>query len=190
MPPKAKFTKEEIVSKALDVATEYGIEGLTARSLGKALGSSTRPIFTVFNSMEEVCDEVKVSALERFSQYAEKAKEMTPVFKGVGMQMISFAKDYPKLYRVVFMSDSPDSKTFDDVFAHLGDIAPLCIEFIEKDYGLSDIQAKELFKQVWIYTYGLATLIATGMCRFSDDEISNMLSNQFSSLLKQIKSEN
>lgn len=188
MPPKAKFTRDEIVTTAVDVASKLGIEGLTARSLGKALGSSTRPIFTVFNTMEEVCEEVKISALKRFSEYAQKAKEVTPIFKGVGMQMVSFAKDYPKLYRVIFMCDTPESKTFEDVFANLGDTAPLCIEYIEKDYGLDNKKANELFKQMWIYTYGLATLIATGMCRFSDDEISNMLTNEFTALMKDIKS--
>ena len=54
MPPKPKFTKEEIVAAALELVSEKGIEALTARELGVRLGSSARPIFTAFNSMEEV----------------------------------------------------------------------------------------------------------------------------------------
>lgn len=48
MPPKPKFTKEEMVGKALRIVEEKGASALTARELGKALGSSTRPIFTIF----------------------------------------------------------------------------------------------------------------------------------------------
>lgn len=47
MPPKAKFTKEQIVNAALDIIRENGTSELTARALGKRLGSSACPIFTV-----------------------------------------------------------------------------------------------------------------------------------------------
>lgn len=58
MPPKPKFTKEEIVETALKVVSQKGVEGLTAHELGEALGSSARPVFTVFNNMEELLEEV------------------------------------------------------------------------------------------------------------------------------------
>ena len=54
MPPKPKFTREEIVAAALELVSEKGMSALTSRDLGARLGSSARPIFTVFNSMEEV----------------------------------------------------------------------------------------------------------------------------------------
>lgn len=50
MPPKAKFAKEEIVNAALDIVRTEGFESLTARALGSKLGSSARPIFTVFQN--------------------------------------------------------------------------------------------------------------------------------------------
>ena len=106
MPPKPKFTKEEIVAAALELVSEKGIEALTARELGVRLGSSARPIFTVFNSMEEVQEEVRAAALKRFESYAEKAMHYTPVFKQVGMQMILFAMEEPKLYQLVYMSEN------------------------------------------------------------------------------------
>ena len=58
MPPKPKFTREEITAAALELVSEQGIEALTARNRGMRLGSSARPIFTVFRSMEEVQQEV------------------------------------------------------------------------------------------------------------------------------------
>lgn len=64
MPMKPKFTKEEIIDKALDYVSKYGIEALTARELGKCLGSSACPIFTVFENMEEVVKEVKKRLLK------------------------------------------------------------------------------------------------------------------------------
>ena len=54
MPPKPKFTREQVISAALEIAAERGIESLTSRELGTALGSSARPIFTLFRNMEEL----------------------------------------------------------------------------------------------------------------------------------------
>ena len=104
MPPKAKFTKEQITKAALCVVSEKGAQALTAKELGAALGTSTTPIFTVFHSMQEVQDAVMLAAMERFEEYAHKAAHIKPVFKQVGMQMILFAKEEPKLYQLIFMS--------------------------------------------------------------------------------------
>ena len=188
MPPKPKFTKEEIVAAALELVSEKGIEALTARELGVRLGSSARPIFTVFNSMEEVQEEVRAAALKRFESYAEKAMHYTPVFKQVGMQMILFAMEEPKLYQLVYMSENAGATDFEGITQQLGDVAQLCVDMIQRDYGLSAEDAKTLFEHVWIYTFGIGALCATGMCRFSQDEIIQMLGQDFMAMLFYAKS--
>ena len=54
MPPKAKYTREEIVKTAFQMTRENGIESVMARELGKRLGTSSSPIFTAFKNMEEL----------------------------------------------------------------------------------------------------------------------------------------
>ena len=188
MPPKPKFTKEEIVAAALELVSEKGMEALTARELGERLGSSARPIFTVFNSMEEVQEEVRSAALKRFESYAEKAMHYTPVFKQVGMQMILFAMEEPKLYQLVYMSENAGATDFESIVDRLGDVAQLCVDVIQRDYGLSTEDAKTLFEHVWIYTFGIGALCATGMCRFSQEEIIQMLGQDFMAMLFYAKS--
>ena len=188
MPPKPKFTKEEIVAAALDLVSEKGIEALTARELGARLGSSARPIFTVFNSMDEVQEEVRAAALKRFESYAEKAMHYTPVFKQVGMQMILFAMEEPKLYQLVYMSENAGATDFEGITQRLGDVAQLCVDVIQRDYSLSESDAKALFEHVWIYTFGIGALCATGMCRFSQEEIIQMLGQDFMAMLFYAKS--
>lgn len=188
MPPKAKFTREEIIEVALDLAAEKGLNSLTARELGAALGSSTRPIFTAFKNMEEVLLEVRKAALERFEVYARRAMNFTPVYKELGVQMVLFAVEQPKLYRLLFMTEKPEAQNFDDVFANLGDMATLSVEVIQRDYELSYENAKLLFKHNWINTYAIGALIATGVCKFSQSEFQDMLSREFVAMLMLIKS--
>ncbi len=188
MPPKAKFTREEITAAALELAADRGITSLTARELAAALGTSTRPIFTAFQTMNEVVSEVRKAALWCFHEYAKKAEAYTPVFKQVGLQMILFASEQPKLYRLLFMTEHPETKSFEDIFQNLGEVAVLCIDVIQHDYNLSREDAMLLFRQLWIYTYGAGALIATRMCSFSPDEIQDMLSQEFAATLALIKS--
>ena len=188
MPPKAKFTKEQITKAALCVVSEKGAQALTAKELGAALGTSTTPIFTVFNAMQEVQDAVMLAAMERFEEYAHKAAHLGPVFKQIGMQMILFAKEEPKLYQLIFMSSISEAQTFDDIYAHLGSLADECLNVLQKDYDLSKADAKTLFEHVWIHTFGIGALCATGMCDFSHEQIAQMLTQDFTAMMMLMKS--
>ena len=188
MPPKTKFTKEQITKAALGVVSEKGAQALTAKELGAALGTSTTPIFTVFNSMQEVQDAVMLAAMERFEEYAHKAAHLGPVFKQVGMQMILFAKEEPKLYQLIFMSSISEAQTFDDIYARLGSVADECLDVLQKDYDLSKDNAKTLFEHVWIHTFGIGALCATGVCDFSHEQIAEMLTQDFTAMMMLMKS--
>lgn len=188
MPPKAKFSREQITKAALSVVSEKGAQALTAKELGVALGTSTTPIFTVFNSMQEVQDAVMLAAMERFEEYAHKAAHLGPVFKQVGMQMILFAKEEPKLYQLICMSSISEAQTFDDIYAHLGSVADECLNVLQKDYDLSKDNAKTLFEHVWIHTFGIGALCATGVCDFSHEQIAEMLTQDFTAMMMLMKS--
>ncbi len=72
MPPRAKFTREEIVDAGLRIVRRRGIGGVTARELGAELGSSARPVFTVFQSMEEVQAEIVKAAREVYNRSVKR----------------------------------------------------------------------------------------------------------------------
>ena len=73
MPPKAKFTREEIISAALDILRERGIEAITARELGARLNSSARPIFTLYRNMDEVLSDTVRAVRDIYNrEYVQK----------------------------------------------------------------------------------------------------------------------
>lgn len=187
MPPKPKFTKDEIVAAALGVVSRQGIDGLTAQALGNALGSSARPIFTIFNTMKGVQDEVRIAAMKCFESFNPAAGTDMPIFKQVGVKMVLFGLQEPKLYQLLFMQENNSNLSFDDVFGELGSTAQLCIDAICKDYGLSMENAKFLFENVWIYTFGIGVLCATKACRFSEEELGQMLTTQFQAMMGLVK---
>lgn len=188
MPPKPKFTKAEIVAAAMQIVSEKGMDALTAQELRNVLQCSASPIFTVFNTMKEIQEEVKSAAMQRFEKFAEECVPDMPLFKQIGMRMVLFGVQEPKLYQLLFMQENSQPHSFDDVFGELGDTAALCMEAIEKDYGLTSVQAKLLFENVWIYTFGIGALCATKVCHFTEEELGQMLTTEFQAMMLLIRS--
>lgn len=187
MPPKAKFTKEEIVNAGIEILREKGIESVTAREIGNYLNSSARPIFTVFSSMNDVMKEIEVKAKKIYAQYIRKGLEKDIAFKGVGQAYVKFAKNEPKLFQLLFMKELPQQTSLENILPVIDDNYNVILSSVKDGYGLSMDTSIKLYHHLWIYTHGIATLLATGMCSFSDEEISNMLTDIFVSLLIRIK---
>lgn len=188
MPPKAKYTREEIIQKAFEMAREKGIEAVVARDLGKELGTSSSPIFTAFKNMEELHTEVAKLALKEFEKYVSDALNYTPAFKYVGMKMIEFAAKEPKLFRLLYMREHDRNQTYAKLIRELGDTVEVCIDIMQKEYVLTRQEAELLFNQVWLHTFGICVLVAGKVCQLAPEEISEMLSVEFQGTLMLIKS--
>jgi len=109
MPPKCKFTREEIIAAALAIAREQGIEAVTARAIGEKLASSSKPIFSIFENMEEVLEETLLAARAVYNEYIAQALASDQAFREVGSQYIKFAIVEPKLFQMLFMSEQTEN---------------------------------------------------------------------------------
>ena len=105
MPPKVRFTREEIIRAALDITRESGPEALTARSLAARLDCSAKPIFGLFRSMDEVQQEVLKAGYQFYGEAIARAMESGeyPPYKASGMAYIDFARREKHLFRLLFM---------------------------------------------------------------------------------------
>lgn len=187
MPPKAKFTKEEIVSAAMQIVREQGMEAVTARELGARLGSSARPIFTVFENMDEVYGEVFQAARALYKQYVQEGLAQQVAFRGVGAAYVKFAVQEPKLFQLLFMKEQEKPADVAHTLAMIDESYETILQSVKETYQLQDNEAKNLYQHLWIYTHGIATLCATKVCYFTGEEIQVMLTEVFTSLLEKMK---
>ncbi|MFK4997460.1 TetR/AcrR family transcriptional regulator [Bacillus sp. N9] len=58
MPPKKKFSKEQIIDAAFEIAKEEGVSNITIRKVANQLGSSIAPIYVNFKDVDELIYEV------------------------------------------------------------------------------------------------------------------------------------
>ena len=188
MPPKPRFTADEIAAAALALVKEQGVEALTARNLAARLGTSARPIFTVFKSMDEVRWAARELALREFEQYFSDYEHYSPAFKHIGMQMVSYGIHEPELFKLLFMQEHPQGHGLEDYISELGSMAQTSIRLIGRDYHLNEAEAKTLFEQMWVHTFGLGALCAMRVCDFSEAEIAEKLGQVFGGLLMMLRS--
>ena len=140
MPPKCRFTREEIIQAALELTAEKGVGALTARSLAQRLGSSAKPIFGLFANMEEVQQEVMKAANLRYQEYLRQdmSAGRYPPYKASGMAYIRFAREQKELFKLLFMRD----RTHEAKAA--GDELEALLGLIQKSMGLSRDDAYRL----------------------------------------------
>ena len=183
MPPKAKFTRETIIDTAFIITQEQGIDAVTARELGKCLGSSARPIFTVFASMEEVKELVILRAKELYQQYVEEGLKNELPFKGIGLAYIRFASEQPKLFQLLFMSTFHDKPDLSSILPVLDDHYDRTVWSVQEPFHLEKEPAQRLYQHLWIYTHGIATMIVTGLCSYSMEQIEKNMTEIVTGLL-------
>ena len=185
MPPRAKYTREEIVGTGLDIVRERDISAVTAREIGRRLGSSSSPIFTVFENMRQVIAAVEDRAREIYSGYVREGLRQDLAFRGVGQAYISFAMNEPKLFQLLFMKKQPDDMVLSMILPEIDENYTAIVDSITGQYPVTAEDAVALYRHLWIYSHGIATLCATSMCRFTGQEIGSMLTEVFKALLTQ-----
>lgn len=190
MPPKPKCSKEIIAKTAFEIVKEQGLSALSVREIGKRLGVSASPIFTVFSNMDEVKLAARELALEEFKELVSDYKEYTPAFKRIGMMIISYGINEPELFKLLFMQEHNEPFGFQNTINDLGNLYSTCIDLIMQDYQLSKGDATLLFEQMWTISYGLGAMCAMKVCSFSEEEIGRRLSIAFAGHIMLIKSGN
>lgn len=188
MPPKPKFTREQIAQAAFEMIKEGGVSALTARDLGARMGTSARPIFTLFQNMEDVKRAARGLAVKEFLEYIGDYQEYSPAFKRIGMMIVSYGIHEPELFKLLFLQEHPGGMSFADSLKDLGGMDETCVQLVMRDYGLTEGEARLLFEQMWTQALGLGTMCAMGVCDFSEEEIGRRQGIMFGSLMMFIQS--
>lgn len=186
MPPKAKFTREQIVQAAVDVTREQGLSAVTAREVGKQLGTSSTPVFVAFENMDDLKNEVFKEVKNQYSNYINDGLNYTPMFKAFGLRMIEYAKEYPNLFKVLFMNSTQSDTNYDDLILNFP-CADICLNAIKEQTKLSDDAVELLFKQVLITGLGICYLVSSKTCEFTDKQLDEYLGLSYIGSLTAIK---
>ncbi len=166
MPPKKKYSRQQIVETAFKLAKRNGLESLTARKVADKLGSSVAPIYVSF---EDIKDLKKAVAQKAFNISREMSKEEVTGdrFLDIGIASLRFAKEYSKLFQELVLKKNEYIKDYDQ---ELGDGI---IEEMSDDPQLSDFTEKELrmlLLKMRVFQLGLSVMVANDLLPEDFDE--------------------
>lgn len=185
MAPKVKFQKEEIVGAALNVARHRGIDAVTAQGVASELHVSVGPIFTWFDTMDQLRGEVFLRAKDIYRDYIERGLAGPIPFLGVGQQYLRFAHEEPELYKLLFLT-RPGNVSGGAMEA-LRFSQDLSRGSVMRIYNMDAHTADCYFRDLWLVVFSFATLIVTDDCPYTDEEMSAVLSEVSLSICKAYK---
>lgn len=186
MPPARKIKKENIIEITYKIVEKEGLKAVNARRIARELNCSVQPIFHNFRDMEELKEIVYEKIYETYKEcMLSGIKEERP-YKAMGKSYIQFAKDFPEFFKILFMQETnlkPEKFMMTDSIGEEG------IRSGQKTFGLSYEEQKDFHMKVWLFTHGIATLIATNTVSFTPEEVDMLLTDSVRQMLIGYKQE-
>ena len=186
MPPKAKVSREDILSACVEIIRQSGFDAVNARALASRLGCSTQPIFSNYQSMDALKADALNYAEHVYQHYLRTDMESGefPPYKASGMAYIRFAREEKQLFRLLFMHDRSAEPPREDG----GDLDGI-VDIIQSSTGLSRERAYLFHLEMWIYVHGIATMCATSYLNWDKDMISRMMTDAYEGMKLRFLSE-
>lgn len=185
MPPRFKFTREEIINAAVDVASEKGITAVTAKSIAEKLDVSTQPVFTCFTSMVEARKEVYTAAERIFDGYAAEGLSESIPFFGFGKAFLRFVREEPELYKLLFLTVKNEYSL--GALYQTERTKKLVCPKVAEFYAMTAEQSEIYFEDMWLVALGIATMYVTDSCPYSEARINDILTQCSIGFCKAIK---
>ena len=179
MPRTSKLTREEVLRAAAEVVRKGGEPALNARAVARELGCSTQPVYSLFQSMDELRSALTEEAKNAYRRFIDGylARGGRSRYEAFGMGYVKFAQEERGLFRFLFLRDSaaPSAQAKDP---YLDDILAEMTEL----YHMTEERARAFHGDMTIYSYGLAALVTTGNYTPTDEEISECFKREFYAL--------
>lgn len=182
MPPIKKFEKEDIINVAYEIVRQEGFSGLNARKIAKKLKCSVQPIFHNFETMEELDRVVFDRIYSKYQDVMKQATDEEQSYLAKGIAYVKFAREYPEFYKIIFMQER--DMTLEEFTQADKDVGENVMKSIIKKFDVSAKDLKEFHTKIWIFTHGLACLVATKTIQFTDEEIKQLLINTVRDIFK------
>lgn len=159
MPPKQRFTRQDVIEAAFQVVRQQGWKGFSARTIANALNSSTRPIYDYFDSMDHIEVEVVKKILTYFIDFLNQERTGDK-WLDQALGYVLFASREKHLFRCINdEKHTPIQKQF--ARQHWIDLG----EGLASDERFKDLPDETVHKiraSRWIMIHGLSCLISSG----------------------------
>ena len=168
MPAKKQIARDMILSAALEILKDGGMEAVNVKSLARRLNCSTQPIYLSFENMDALRAELSSLAVDTFLEKITCDGDAATLY---GMAYIRFALEEKHLFRFLFMRQN----AYAELRASLLPIMHGAISRLMAQYQIGWDEAHHFHDQLWVHTHGIASMIATDFCDWNLEKVQKML---------------
>ena len=169
MAGKSIIDKKTLLKVAIKMVEKDGIEGINARDLATNAGISTKPIYRIYKSLDELKTDVNEIIKKEYDEFIMKRVDNKNALITVCVAYVEFEEMHKNYFKCMFLSHNLKWNSIDDVLNEKWNQSTI-INLVNK-HSLSFEEAKTLFMNVWLYANGLATLIACNDLKIDNKEI-------------------
>ena len=113
MGPKTKFTREQIIDAAFEIARTEGIESITMRKIAEKMGSSVAPIYVNFKNVDEL-NEALIEKIISISRQLLMEENTGNPFYDIGNASLRFAMEYSVIFRDMVIKSGKYMQGYDE----------------------------------------------------------------------------
>lgn len=186
MPPKVQVSEERILDHALKIVRQHGMSALNARTLADSLSCSVQPIFRSFHSMGELKERVTAFVAEDYQRRLVEGLAKSNPMNGLLMAYIRYAQEEKQFFRLLHLSDHLALSGTGD-FVGVG-VNKVIVDAMMKETGLSRGDAESLYVGCFFAAHGMAAMLATNHCAFSEESIQEIIGGVYDGLILKLES--
>lgn len=186
MPPKIQVSEEKILSQAVEIVRQHGMSALNARSLADALKCSVQPIFRTFHSMGELKSRIRTFVAEDYQKRLVEGLTGSDPMNGLLMAYVRYAQEEKEFFKLLHMSDRLALSGTGD-FVGVG-VNKTIVDAMMKETGLSRKAAENLYVGCFFSAHGIAAMLATNHCSFSEESIQEIIGDVYDGLVLKLES--
>jgi AcrR family transcriptional regulator len=155
MPFESKYTKEEIIHAAFQIAEKEGFAAISARTVAKRIKGSVAPIYFNFKNIDELIEAVVLKVFSITDDIFKKQSSKS-LYENMGRAGFEFAEKYPVFFRELVLKPNPYLASYEKQEEAM--IRGLDLD--EQGSKLSFEQRKQLILKVKALQIGFQTMIA------------------------------
>ena len=175
MGPKIKFTKEQIIEAAFEIARTEGIDSITMRKVAKKMGSSVAPIYVNFENVDEL-NKALIERITSISRQLLTEENTGNPFSDMGNASLRFAMEYSVIFRDLLAKGNKYMQGYDEK------MMPVLVEEMQKDpelKGFTVDELKTILLKMRIFQLGLSMMAANSLLpkEYNKQDMMDILSS-------------
>lgn len=186
MARRVTISKEVILQAALNMLIRDGYSSINIKTLAKEIGCSTQPIAWHFENMEGLRSALADYALAYAAgQVVLDGTNELAAFESMGRSYVRMAVREPNLFRFLYLGENTKGMvtSFKDIGT--GAQGQERIGRIAAYFGITAESVKRYWQNTVIYSHGVATLVATGVIKATEEEMMDMINRAADGFLMQ-----